>query len=244
MPQFFRAAMSMVALLAFIFINLNLIGCGADETETEDEVGQLTDEERKDLLRFVEYVLFPTTPYIDKSWVEIVPEEEVTEAEPIDFATETAAIQQTFTEFYNAYNANSTRATLGVLWSRGIRFQGKLSASTTRSYIENAFIEAKRAGGTAAWGPTPTLTAFYIRHAHVQAPYPEASAYGFNGPGIIFDSGRASYPSTITYLYLVKQGGRWLINQLSTGSPPQKYFNDPKYKAPATTIDWTPLPKR
>ncbi len=240
--RFFMTVGSMIILFAFNFINLNLIGCGTDEAETESETEQLTDEEQKNLIRFVEYVLFPTTPYIDKSWVEIVPEEEVAEGEPIDFAAETAAIQQTFNEFYNAYNINSARAVLDTFWSRGIRFQGKLSKATARSYIETRFVEAKRGGGKAAWGPTPELAAFYIRRAYVQAPYPEASAYGFNGPSVSFDGDVVNPFNAITYLYLVKQGGRWLINQLSTVSPPQKYFDDPEYEAPLTTIEWTPLP--
>ena len=214
-----------IALFAFISSSLNLIGCGADEAETDGRTEQLTDEEQKKLLRFVEYVLFPSTPYIDKSWVEIVPEDEVAE-NPIDFATETAAIQQTFTEFYNAYNAHDTRAVLATFYSHGIEFRVKdkdaLGKSTVRTSIESIFVEARRSGIESRWGPTPKLTEFYIRRAYVKAPYPEASAYGFNGPDGIQG----------TFLYLIKQGDRWLINQISAGgSSIGKYFSDPKYKA-------------
>ena len=215
--RFFMTTALITALFAFNFTSLNLIGCGADEAETEGGIEQLTDEEQKDLLRFVEYVLFPTSPYVDKSWVEKVPEEEVAE-NPIDFATETAAIQQTFTEFYNAYNARDKRAALATFYSHGIEFRVKgrelFSKATVRSFLE---IQKD------TWGPTPTLAEFYIRRANVKAPYPEASAYGFNGPG----------GGGVTYLYLIKQGDRWLINQLSAkGSSISKYFDDPKYKAP------------
>ena len=230
-PRFFIIAISTVVLLTFSFASLNLIGCGSDEAETVSQITELTDEEQKDLLRFVEYVLFPTTPYIDKSWVEVVPEEEVAEGEPIDFATETAAIQQTFTEFYNAYNAHDTRDVLATFWSQGIEFRVKskkaTGKATVRTAIESIFVEARRLGFESRWGPTPTLEEFYIRRAHVKGPHPNASAYGFNGPD----------GSLGTYLYLIKQGDRWLINQLATGSPPQKYFDDPKYKAPGTTIE-------
>lgn len=217
-PQHFITVAVIIVLIVLNFICLNLIGCGGDEAETVSETEQFTDEEQRKLLRFVEYVLFPTSPYIDKSWVEIVQEDEVAE-KFIDYATETAGIQQTFTEFYNAYNAHDTRAMLATLYAHGIEVQiwgpKRYSKATVRSALENV---------KGSWGPSPMLADFYIRPANVKAPYPEASAYGYNGPGGF---------GGITYLYLIKQGDRWLINQISTGSLSiSKYFDDPKYKAP------------
>ena len=215
-PRFFTTMQLIIPLFALNFTSLHLIGCGADETETENQITELTDEEQKKLLRFVEYVLFPTTPYIDKSWVEIVPEEEVAEAF-IDFATETAAIQQTFNEFYNAYKAGDVRTILANFYSHGLIFQcvdhgvvqTKFSMATMKSSLES--------GCGIPWG-TPVLTEFYIRRQNVQAPYPEASAH--NSSGI--------------YVYLIKQGNKWLINQfgIRTTAAIRKYFDDPKYKAP------------
>jgi len=89
----FRRQGPRILLFINIFASLNLISCGADESETDGGIKQLTQEEQKDLVRFVEYVFFSTAPYVDKSWVETdVPEDEVAE-NLIDFATETAAIQ-------------------------------------------------------------------------------------------------------------------------------------------------------
>ena len=102
---FFVSAVLIMVLIATGFVSLNLMGCGADEAETGEGIKKLTGEEQKDLARFVEYVFFPTSPYVDKSWVEIVPEEEVAKGTPIDFPTETAAIQQVYTKVYSAWNA-------------------------------------------------------------------------------------------------------------------------------------------
>ena len=103
---FFTSVVLIMVLITIGFVGLNLIGCGSDEVETGEGIKKLTGEEQKDIARFVEYVFFPTSPYIDKSWVETgVPEDEVAE-KLIDFPTETAAIQQIYTQVYSAWNAN------------------------------------------------------------------------------------------------------------------------------------------
>ena len=202
------------------FAGLNLIGCGADEAETGAGINQLTPEEQKDLARFVEYVFFSTAPYIDKSWVETdVPEDEVAD-KPIDFATETAAIQQVYTEFYNAYNAGDTDAVLANFYVHGLEFQRRcidrvivraISKVTMRACLDVTCDEKDaRVIGLGAWGPTSLLTEFYIRPQNVRAPWPEASAKGFNSI-----SGTTDSPG-VTCLYLIKQGDKWFINQLVT----------------------------
>ena len=234
-----------ILLFVSIFVSLNLISCGADESETDGGIKQLTPEEQKDLARFVEYVFFSTAPYIDKSWVETdVPEDEVA-GNPIDFATETAAIQQVYTEFYNAYNAGDTGAVLAYFYAHGLEFQRRcvdrvivraISKVTMRACLDAKCEEQDaRATGAGAWGPTSLLTEFYIRPQNVRAPWAEASAKGFNSI-----SGTTHSPG-VTCLYLIKQGDKWFINQLVTdyhipdykNQPPiSKYFNDSRYKAP------------
>ena len=118
----FVRAVHVIILLVTGFASLNLISCGADETETDEGTKQLTVEEQKDLARFVEYVFFPTAPYVDKSWVEIVPEEEVAESTPIDFPTETAAIQRIYTEVYNAWEARDFETVASYFYPSTIRF--------------------------------------------------------------------------------------------------------------------------
>ena len=209
----FRKQGSRILLLVSLFANLNLISCGADESETDDEIKQLTAEEQKDLVRFVEYVFFSTAPYVDKSWVETdVPEDELAE-QFIDFATETAAIQQVYTEVYNAAKAGDTRAVLAHFSSHGFEFRsGVFKTYYSKVRMKSSWLE-KGGGGL---GLSPILSEFYIRPASVHAPYLEASA---NRPGI--------------YIYLTKQVNKWSIHQLSIHAPPpSKYFSDLQYKAP------------
>lgn len=206
-----------VILIMFLtvvgFAGLNLIGCGTDETETNGGTKQLTQEEQKDIARFVEYVFFPTSPYVDKSWVETdVPEDEVAE-KLIDFATETAAIQRIYTNVYNAANAGDTNAVLANFSSRGFEFRLGDLKTISKLTMKSYWLEDRGGSGL---GGSPVLSEFYIRPAYVYAPYPEASA---NRPGV--------------YIYLTKQVGKWSIHQLAINAPrPSKYFTDLKYKAP------------
>ena len=71
---------------------------------------------------------------------------------------------------------------------------------------------------------TPELTEFYIRRENIQYPRPEASAK----------------TADKTYLYLIKWGDTWYMNELvvtdnhsyTDKGDTRKYFDDPKYKAP------------
>lgn len=209
---FFTSAVLIMALITIGFVGLNLIGCGSDAAETGSGAKQLTQEEQKDIARFVEYVFFPTSPYVDKSWVEVVPEEEVAE-KLIDFATETAAIQQVYTEVYNAAKAGDTRTVLANFSPRGFEFRLGDLKTISKLTMKSYWLEDRGGGGL---GLSPILSEFYIRPKNVHAPYTEASA---NRTGI--------------YIYLTKQAGKWSIHQLAINTPPpSKYFTDLKYKVP------------
>ncbi len=224
MSLFFVRALPVIILLVTGFASLNLISCGADETETDGGTNQLTVEEQKHLARFVEYVFFPTAPYVDKSWVEIVPEEEVAESTPIDFPTETAAIQQVYTEVYNAWEARDFETVASYFYPSTIRFVflcgGELGLVPRKLLstvsLRNPYNVCN--GGFSPLSSTPLLTEFYIRRKNVQIPWREASAKTADN----------------TYIYLTKRENRWHMNELVvTGKwDTRKYFDDPKYKAP------------
>ena len=219
----FVRAVSTIILLVTGFASLTLIGCGADEAETDEGTNQLTGEEQKDLARFVEYVFFPTSPYVDKSWVETgVPEDELA-TNPIDFPTETAAIQQVYTEVYNAWEARDFKTVASYFYPSTIRFVfrcgGELGA-VPRKLLSTASLRNPYNvcnGGFYPLSSTPLLTEFYIRRQNVQVPWREASAKTADN----------------IYIYLTKRGDRWYMNELVLAKfDTRKYFDDPKYKAP------------
>ena len=189
---FFVRAVPVIILLATGFASLHLISCGGDEAETGGGTKQLTTEEQKDLTRFVEYVFFPTSPYIDKSWVETgVPEDELA-SNPIDFPTETAAIQRIYTEVYNAWEARDFETVASYFYPSTIRFVFLCSGGEVKLLSKASLIDPtwRCNGRFYPLSSTPLLTEFYIRRKNVQAPWPEASA-------ITADK---------TYIYLTKQG--------------------------------------
>ena len=204
---FFVSAVLIMVLIAIGFVGLNLIGCGSDEAETGGGTNQLTVEEQKDIARFVEYVFFPTSPYIDKSWVETgVPEDEVAE-NPIDFPTETAAIQQIYTEVYNAWNANDFEAVASYFYPSTIRFvficPGEGGFSPIRLLSKYSLRNPRTVCNIEDFSAyplssTPVLTEFYIRRENVRVPWREASAKTADN----------------TYIYLTKRGDTWFMNEL------------------------------
>ena len=236
---FFVKTLPRFLLFALGFAGVNLIGCGADETETEADTKRLTSEEQKDITRFVEYVFFPTSPYVDKSWIESVPAEEVVK-KPIDFPTETAAIQQVYTDVYNAWEAKDFEKVAAYFYPSTIRVVFLCSAGEiaglahfgdafprlllSKTSLRNPYNVCNR--GFFPLSSTPLLTEFYIRRQNVQAPFPEASAKTADD----------------TYIYLTKRADRWYMNELvvttadghvyTTIGDTRKYFDDSKYKAP------------
>ena len=67
-------------VLLVITVLVCLISCGDIDLDIEQE-------QTEKPLRFIEFVLFPTAPYVDKSYIEKVPEEELASGQ-IDFETE------------------------------------------------------------------------------------------------------------------------------------------------------------
>ena len=221
---FFVRTAPIVILFATGFAGFNLMGCGTDEAETDSGTNQLTQEEQKDIARFVEYVFFPTSPYVDKSWIEIVPEEEVIE-KPIDFAAETAAIQQVYTEVYDAWEARDFETVASHFYPSTIRFvflchgipRRLLSTYSIRRPWNVCGGAQEKEGPADPLSSNSLLTEFYIRRKNVRVPWPEASAKTADN----------------IYIYLTKRGDRWYMNELVRAKfDTRKYFDDPKYKAP------------
>ncbi len=223
---FFVNVILIMFLTAVGFAGLNLIGCGTDETETDSGTNQLTPEEQKHIARFVEYVLFPSSPYVDKSWVETdVPEDEVAK-KFIDFETETAAIQQVYTQVYNAWEARDFDTAASHFYPpSGIRFvfpcaEGTILVLSTyemRKPWNQCGGAQEKDGPLRPLSATSLLTEFYIRSGNVQYPWPEASAKTADN----------------VLIYLTKRGDRWFMNELVRSKHnARQYFDDPKYKAP------------
>lgn len=91
-----RIVKSATTVLLLIVVLVFILSCGDN-----DEV--------KQRIRFTEFVLFPTAPYVDKSYIEIVPEDEVASLE-IDFTAEIVAIQKVYKDFIKAYLAEDMAA--------------------------------------------------------------------------------------------------------------------------------------
>ena len=82
----------------------------------------LTKNRPRNPSKFIEFVLFPTAPYIDKSYVEKVPEEEVVVGQ-IDFDAEKEEIQQIYTAFIRAYvNKDMTTLSKTLDIAEGIEY--------------------------------------------------------------------------------------------------------------------------
>ena len=216
--------------------------------------GDLSDEETTDRIRFAEFFFFPTAPYINKSYIEEVPADEVASLE-IDYEAEKAAIQQVYSEFYRAFNDRDMSSLRKIMYTGvniefGLYILGSDGISeepfhashwnTIGGMLEGLWSEVPLPGGAPFnlfWGPNSTLSEFYIRPKNVNALWDEASAKGLNCWG-----GNIEQPGE-TYIYFVKIKGEWLIYQLASlsaeiapkydGKPPiDKYFNDTKYKTP------------
>ena len=183
-------------------------------------------EQTEKPLRFIEFVLFPTAPYVDKSYAEKVPEEEVA-VRHIDFEAEKQAIQQVYSAFIKAFleeDMTALKETLDI--SGSIEFGTYITGvvygwNDVKIYIQGRWEELD-CQGDLNW----ELIDFYIRPENVSVPWVEASAkgpmfyYTPDLPAICFnDIGR---------FYFTKKSGKWRIHQID-GS---KYFADDKYKAP------------
>ena len=208
-------------MLLLIVVFAHLLGCGDVDNEIFTE-----------RLRFTEFFLFPTAPYINKSYREHVPDEEVAVREN-NFELEIAEIQEVYRDFINAYAAEDMSAltrTLDTATSMEWDIPAHDRTSHSRS---NARSVQQALWGTMIAPPCREipdweqwkLTDFYIRGAYIKRPYMEASAKGL----MFFPNAHSDgCISELASFYLTKKSTRWRIHQIN-GS---RYFADPKYKVP------------
>ena len=173
--------------------------------------GNVSDEETTDRIRFVEFIFFPTVSYVDKSYIEEVPEDEVVSTE-IDYNAEITAIQDVYCTFINAY-VEKDMDTLSELFDKaqGIEY----GTSTANVYGWNnikSYIESNWFGqwsGECTSDPNWELTDFYIRPKNVKVAYAEASA---KGPMFYYEPGVPVCYDDIGQFYLTKKDGKWRIH--------------------------------
>ncbi len=187
----------------------------------------VNDEESKDRIRFAEFIFFPTAPYVDKSYIEDVPADEVATLE-IDFETEISAIQDVYRTFINAY-VEKDMSTISELFDRS---KGMEYGTSTANVFEwnniKVYIESNWHGPFGVECRSESdweLTDFYIRPKNVIESYADASA---KGPMFYYEPGLLLCYDEIGTFYFTKRFGEWRIHQID-GS---KYFSDTKYKAP------------
>ena len=211
--------MTLLAIAAFAC----LFSCGDIDDFSIDQ------EQTEKPLRFIEYVLFPTAPYIDKSYIEKVPEEEVV-VKQIDFEAEKQAIQQVYSAFIKAYDEKDMTALRETFdTSQGLEFGTYITGvvygwNDIKIYIQGRWEEFLLVD--CQGDPNWELTDFYIRPENVRVPWTEASAKGptfYYTPDLparcFIDLGR---------FYFTKKSGQWRIQQID-GS---KYFTDNQHKVP------------
>ena len=206
-----------------IAVSVGLLSCG-------DSDFSIDQEQTEEPLRFIEYVLFPTAPYIDKSYVEIVPEDEVA-VKDIDFEAEKQAIQEVYSAFIKAYiKEDMTALTETLDISTGIEWGTDVTGivygwNNVRTYILTNWSIADCEGD-----PNWELTDFYIRPQNVSVPWTEASVKGpmfYYVPDLVLVDRDTCY-NAIGRFYFTKKSGQWRIHQID-GS---KYFTEHQYKVP------------
>ena len=207
-------------VLLMIAVSVCLLSCG-DEIDFD-----IDPEQTEEPLKFIEFVLFPTAPYVDKSYIERVPEEEVA-VRQIDFEAEKQAIQQVYRAFIKAFveeDMTALQQTLDI--SGGVEFGTYITGvvygwNDIKTYIQGRWEELD-CQGDLNW----ELIDFYIRPENVSAPWAEASAkgpmfyYTPDLPSRCFDA--------LGRFYFTKKSGKWRIHQID-GS---KYFTDNQHKVP------------
>lgn len=214
-----RSFGTQVKTLLVIAASACLLSCGDIDDFSIDQ------EQTEEPLRFIEYVLFPTAPYIDKSYIEKVPEEEVV-VKQIDFEAEKQAIQHVYRVFIEAYVEEDMMALRGTLDT-----SGSIELGTTTGVIYGwndvkIYIQARWEELDCQGDPNWELIDFYIRPENVNVPWTEASA---KGPMFYYTP---DLPSTcyniLGRFYFTKKSGQWRIHQID-GS---KYFTDHRHKVP------------
>ena len=208
-----------IVVLLVITVSVSFLSCGdldldIDEKQTEEP------------LKFIEFVLFPTAPYVDKSYIEKIPEDEVA-VRDIDFETETAAIREVYSAFIKAYveeDMTALQETLDI--TAGIEYGTTTGVvygwNNVKVYIRANWEKAgANCQSNSNWEPTD----FYIRLENVSASWREAS---IKGRMFYYNVATDECYNDTGRFYLTKKSGKWRIHQIN-GS---KFFFDPKYKVP------------
>ena len=208
-----------MTVLWMIVLSACLLSCGDVDLDIDQE-------QTEKPLRFIEFVLFPTAPYVDKSYIEKIPEEEVA-IDRIDFETEKQAIQQVYSAFIEAYVAEDMTALQETL-----DITGSIEYGTTTGIVYGwndvrIYIQAnwEKEGADCQNDPNWKLTNFYLRPENVSTSWMAASA---KGPMFYYNLVNNECYNAIGHFYLTKKSGEWRIHQID-GS---KYFVDDRYGAP------------
>ena len=200
------------AILAIALL-ICFLSCGDIDPEPTDEQ-----------LRFAEFFFFPTAPYIDKSYVEKISEEELA-SKQIDFEVEKQAIQEVYSNFHKAFMEEDMKALTKTLDIRqGIEY----GTTTGIVYGWNdikIYIEANWEKSDCRDDPNWVATDFYIRPKNIQSPWMEASVTGIT---FYYDPGSHTCYVGLAQFYFTKRSGKWRIHQING----TKYFSDDKYFAP------------
>ena len=207
-----------MTVLWMIALSICLLSCADVDLDIDQE-------QTEEPLRFIEFVLFPTAPYVDKSYIEKIPEEEVV-VKRIDFEVEKQAIQYVYRAFIKAYVEEDLTALRGTLDTSGNFEFGTTTGvaygwNDVKIYIQGRWEELDCQGN-----PNWELIDFYIRPENVSVPWMEASA---KGPMFYYtpDLPSKCY-NALGRFYFTKKSGQWRIHQID-GS---KYFTDNQHKVP------------
>lgn len=189
--------------------------------------GDLSDEETTDRIRFAEFFFFPTAPYINKSYIEEVPADEVASLE-IDYETEIAEIQDVYKTFIDAY-VDKDMDVLSETFDRASSMEFGTTTGIVYGWVNiKSYIEANWIGPGEAECESEAnwkLTDFYYRPKNMKYNYAEVSA---KGPMFYYLVDRPYCFNEIGTYYFTKRSGEWRIHQIDG----TRYFTDPQYNVP------------
>ena len=209
-----------MTVLLVITVSVCLLSCGDVELDIDQE-------QTEEPLKFIEFVLFPTAPYIDKSYIEKVPEDEVA-VKYIDFEADKKAIREVYSAFIKAYIEEDMTALINTLdTSTGIEWGTDTTGNIYGWHNVKTYIQTNWSISDCEGDPNWELTDFYIRPQNVSVPWTEASARGlmfyYHPDAVLIPD--ACY-TEIGRFYFTKKSGVWRIHQIN-GS---KYFADETYR--------------
>ena len=205
-----------------VTIFASLLGCERSDTEGAAEQ-----------IRFAEFFVFPTAPYVDKSWTEKVPEDELAAGRDIDFEAEKASILdacRNFAKTTNEKDINALKETLDI--AVGLEYHFFIPDLPPCIFVDATNYSSGwnsikiTLEGQWDWCAEPTfknpfeVEELYIRPKNVRVFWDEASA-------------KLRYGTQYYHFYLTKKNNKWLIHQFGEPLYLSKYFTDKRYKAPS-----------